>query len=187
MSSAGESPTSSSSVTPSVAPRRCMRCCAAPADLHARAEGAAVLRDRPARSLPAARRWAAADGARGVSLAVFARKRTATRGRGVLVISRGLGSPPQTSRTCSRRRASSRSCASRRASCALFTCSCCRITSSPRRICARHCRSRMPGVRANAYRDAPPVRRRCCIQSECATWSNCVATKRCLRRSRCWC
>ncbi len=37
----------------------------------------------------------------------------------------------------SRRRRSSRSCASRRASCARCTCSCCRTTSRPRRICAQ--------------------------------------------------
>ncbi len=48
------SPTSSSSGTPRAARRRCTRCSAPPADLHARRQGAVVLRRGAARAHPAA-------------------------------------------------------------------------------------------------------------------------------------
>ena len=47
--------TSSSSVTPRAAPRRCMRCCGATPDLHARAQGAALSASSPGRSRRPAR------------------------------------------------------------------------------------------------------------------------------------
>ncbi len=84
----------------------------------------------------------------------------------------------------SRTHASSRFCASRRASCARCTCSSCRRTSRPRAICAR--RSRSEDARRQG-RDVPrhtTGRRRCCTPTTCATSSSCAATTPCSRREQ---
>ena len=103
----------------------------APADLHARRQGAVVLRRRAARAHAAApgrhRRARSSEYARAVRRrapgSAWGRRRPCTCGR---------ARPPRRSRRCARTRASSRSCASPRASCARCTCSSSRPTSRPR-------------------------------------------------------
>ena len=118
------SPTSSSSGTPRAARPRCTRCSARhPQIFMPELQGAVVLRRRAARAHAAAPGRHAAH-ARGVPRAVRAARRrsSASARRRRCTCGRARAARADRAR-CSRTRGSSRSCASRRASCARCTCS----------------------------------------------------------------
>ena len=188
-------PTSSSSASQERHDRAVRDAAAPPADLHARRQGAVVLRRRAARAHAAAPGRHAGD-ARGVPRAVrggaaassaSARPRRCTCGR---------ARPPGGSPRCSPRRGSSRSCASPRASCARCTCSSSRPTSRPRPTCAGRSRSRRAPargapdpaphllaagaavLRARALRRAAaPLPASCSAASRCWCWSTTTSAR----------
>ncbi len=129
---------------------------APPAALHARLQGAELLRGRPAppRPPPAAR----AGDARGVPRAVRAGAAPdQLAGEASPSYLRSADRRGEIAARCSRTRASSRSCASPRASCARCTCSCCR-TRREQKDLRRASRSRP---------SASERTRRCTARSRC--------------------
>ena len=134
-------PTSSSSAIRSAVRPRCTRRSAPSADLHARRQGAMVLRAASCTSAPRRGRKARPRRSRSTRRCSPRPSPSSASVRRPPCIC-GRARPRRASPRSSRRRASSRSCASRPASCARCTSSSCRATSRPRPTCAGRCRSR---------------------------------------------
>ncbi len=162
---------------------------APPADLHAGAEGAVVPRAGAALALHGPQTGDAPGHAGGVPARCSppaAPEQRAGEASSSYLMSRTAAAEHR--RAARPTRGSSRSCASRRASCARFTCRACACTSRPRPTCAPRSRWRTSGARAGSI---PPR----CPRPQVAA----VLRARSLRRavaplprasspaSRCWC
>ena len=159
-----------------------------PADLHARRQGAVVLRERAARAHAAA---PGRDAARRSSeyLALFAaagpEQRVGEASRAVSVVAHRRASGSPRSRPP---RGSSRSCASPRACCARCTCSSWRPTSRPRPTCARRSRSSAPRREGRAGPPPHLLAAGAAVLRARALRRAAAPLPRAVRRaSRCWC
>ena len=141
---------------------RCTRCCAPPADLHARVQGAVVLRHRAALDATAARGGGTRD-ARGVPGAVRRRAGRASASARPRPPICGRTRPRARIAEAAAGRADHRDPARARELPALAAHAVrAERTSRPRRTCARRSRSSPRGAQAGRSRATPLARRRCC-------------------------